>query len=121
MTVTKTFNKTAPVSEASILRLFGVNSTGYSVFLENQDPSNTVVYTFQDSPDGAAWTDIQFTVNGSPQADFALLAGTSQQLKVTSGQPYIRLTAYGDAALALTVAYSKPSLATGETQMFEAA
>lgn len=124
MTVVKTFNKMAPVAESSLLRVFGVNPTGYAIFLENQDVvgGNVITYTFQESVDGATWTDIQFSVNGNPQADFALLPGASHLLKVSSSNPYIRLTAYGDAPMAVSVCYQRPSnVNTSEVSIFESA
>ena len=122
MHTTKTFNKTAPVVEGSIFRLFGINSAGYLISIENQDSANTVVYTFQESVGGTTWTDITFDVDGEDQTDFALLAGNSHTLKVKSTQPYVRMTAYGDAAVSVSISYFKPSnTGTTEVQIFEAA
>lgn len=122
MIITKSFNKKTPVAEGSILRIFGVNSTGYALFLENQDTSNTIVYTFQESINGSTWTDIEFTVNDEEQADFSLLPGACHLLKVTSSQPYVRLTAYGDACIAISASYYKSSnTTTSEVQVFESA
>jgi hypothetical protein len=124
MNVTKSFNKLAPVAEASVFRIFGVNSAGYAVFLENQDESggNTIVYTFQESNNGSTWTDITFTVSDEDQTDFTILPQATHLLKVSSSMPYIRMTAYGDAPLAITVSYHKVSdVDTAEVQLFEAA
>jgi hypothetical protein len=124
MIVVKSFNKQAPVAEASILRIFGVNSSGYALFLENQDTQggNTITYTLQESLNGSTWTDIEFTVSSSAQSDFALMPATTHLLKVSSSQPYIRLTAYGDAPIAVSLAYQKSSdVDTSEVQIFEAA
>lgn len=124
MNVVKSFNKQAPVAEASILRIFGVNPAGYAIFLENQDTSggNTLVYTFQESNNGSTWTDIAFEVNGDEQSDFTLLPQGTHLLKVSSSMPYIRMTAYGDAPVAISVSYHKSSdVDTEEVQLFEAA
>jgi hypothetical protein len=122
MITTKTFNKRTPVAEGCLFRLFGVNSTGYAIFIENQDTDNTIVYTFQESISGSTWTDIEFSVNGESQADFSLLAGSCHLLKVTSSQPYIRLMAYGDAYVGLSVSYYKAAnTGTSEVQIFESA
>lgn len=124
MIVAKSFNKQAPVAEASVLRIFGVNSAGYAIFIENQDESggNTVLYTFQESSNGSTWTDIEFTVGDSTETDFAITPSNVHMLKVSSSQPYIRMTAYGDAPIAISVAYHKTSdVDTAEVQLFEAA
>lgn len=106
------------------MRIFGVSRSGYAVFIENQEPQNgnTITYTFQDSVDGSTWTDIQFTVNNAPQSDFALLPNTTALLKVSSPNPYIRLLAYGDASMAVSVSYQKATPTSGcEVQIFESA
>lgn len=116
MIVTKTFSKLTPVAEASILKIFGVNATGYGIFIENQDDSASVIYTFQESTDQTTWTDIEFTVGGSPVTDFTLTHNDTHFIKVTSSNPYIRLTAYGDAQILISVAYYLSSN-TGTTQV----
>lgn len=124
MIITKTISKTAPVAEGSILRIYGVNSTGYAVFIENKESGggSTVVYTFQDSADGTTWNDIEFTVSGSTVTDFSLLPGAVHLLKVTSSDPYIRLTAYGDAEINVSVSYYKvTNNGTSEVSLFESA
>ena len=122
MIVQKTFSKVAPVSEASVLKIFGVNSTGFGLFIENQDDAKTIVYTLQESTNGSTWTDIEFTVNASPVTDFSLLHNDTHFLKVLSTNPYIRVTAYGDAAMLMSIVYYKSSdVGTNQVDLFESA
>lgn len=116
MIVTKTFSKLTPVAEGSILKIFGINTTGYGIFIENQDDAASVIYTFQESTDGTTWTDITFTVNAAPVTDFTLIHNDTHFIKVTSSNPYVRLTAYGDAVVLLSVAYYL-STNTGTSQI----
>lgn len=108
MLITRSFNKEVPVVNDVIWEIHGSNPSGINVFIENQHASNTLVYSFEESVDGVTWTAISF----SAVTTFSLIAGgTPHQVKITSGNPHVRMKGYGDLPVAIGVTtYSATSV-----------
>jgi hypothetical protein len=102
MFTTRSFNKQTPVVDGVVFEIIGSNPNGFQLFIQNQDAAKTVVYYFEDSPDGVAYTRIVFS-NGGDTNQFSLVAGTAHSVKVISTAARIRMRAYGDAPVALTL------------------
>jgi hypothetical protein len=116
MLIQKSFNKMVPVAEGAVFSILGMNTTGFAVFIENQDTANTIVYTFKESSDGVTWVDIAF----NEVSDFSIIAGQVHLVKVTSAQPYVKLDAYGDAPVSISISYHKTSdVGVNSVQVFE--
>lgn len=96
MIVTQTeSNITVPVSEATVAEIVDSDTVGRQVILTNLDVANTLYYKFQSSTDKVAWSDIGTWVAVSP--------GASVAVTLTAIQPYLRLRAYGNLAMAMSI------------------
>ena len=86
---------TVPVSEATVAEIVDSDTVGRQVILQNLDAANTLFYKFQKSPDKVVYTDIAALVSIAPLG--------SAQVVLTAVEPYLRLRAYGNLKMAMSI------------------
>lgn len=87
-------NVTVPATpDSELFRVLGAQANAVVLIFENLDPSNTLTWRLQSSPDGTTWTDVASNATLAPGATVAP--------QVITGQPFYRMLGSGNLTIAV--------------------